>query len=156
MKRAGIPILAVAPVAAAAILAGAAGAAAPTITVTASTHAAKAQSVRFVLTLRYRMQCGYPGVTPLVVTLPGAVPARVSAASVLVDDQPARGVTVRGHRLTISLPERPGVLCHVIGPGTLKVVFTAGAKLANPPRAGSYTVLAVKGTLTAATRFVVR
>ena len=121
----------------------------------ASSHAANAHDVALSVTLGYDMQCGYPGEEPLVVTFPRALPT-IARAAVLVDGKPARAVSVHGRTLTVRMRQKPQVMCDVIAPGTLKVVVTKAAHLANPATPGSYRITAAKGDLLAAARFVVR
>jgi hypothetical protein len=109
------------------------------MTVTASPHAAGARGVRLTVTLRYEMQCGYPGAGALVVTFPRAVklPARFPAASVRLAGRPVVA-RVRGRKVTVRVGPHKGLMCDLIGPGSLKLAFTQAAKLANPGQAGSY------------------
>lgn len=112
---------------------------APSMTVADSSHAAKAHRVRLTLTFRYEMQCGYPGAGPLVVTFPAALtlPKRFGAHAVELAGKAVRAKR-KGHRVTVTVPPPSGVLCGMIGPGSLTLVFTRKAKLGNPARAGSY------------------
>jgi hypothetical protein len=119
------------------------------MTVADSSHAAQAHRVRLTLTFRYRMQCGYPGAGPLVVTFPSALklPKRFGAHSVKLAGK-AVAAQRKGHRVTVSVPPPKGVLCGTVGPGSVTLVFTRKAKLANPPRAGSYRFTATHTTHT--------
>jgi hypothetical protein len=112
---------------------------AQSMAVAASSHTAGAQRVHLTLTFRYEMQCGYAGAGPLVVTFPSALklPKRFAAHSVKLAGE-AVAAKRRGHRVTVTVPPPTGVLCGTIGPGSLRLVFTRKAKLANPLRAGSY------------------
>jgi hypothetical protein len=121
----------------------------------ASSHAANAHDVAISVTLGYDMQCGYPGAEPLVITFPRALPP-VARAAVLVDGKPARAVSVHGRTLTVQMRRKPQVLCDVIARGTLKVVVTKAAHLANPATPGSYRITAAKAEMLAAARFAVR
>jgi hypothetical protein len=109
------------------------------MSVTASPQAASAHRVRIALTLQYRMQCNYPGAGPLVVTFPKAlkVPKQLAAGAVRLAGKPI-AATVDGRQVTVTIKPHVGVLCGMVGPGLLKLVFTPKAKLANPSRAGSY------------------
>lgn len=109
------------------------------MTVAASPHSAAAHRVRISLILRYEMQCGYPGAGPLVVTFPSAVqlPKRFGAHAVKLAGKPVAAKR-RGRRVTVTVPPPKGVLCGMVGPGTVKLVFTRKAKLTNPARPGSY------------------
>ncbi len=116
------------------------------MTVTASTHDAKARAVRFTVTLRYEMQCAYPGPGPLVVTFPSALkpPADFAAGTVLLSGKPV-AATVSGRQVAVTVPPHKGMLCDIVAPGSLTLVFTHAAKLANPARAGSYRFTATHG-----------
>ena len=142
-------------VASLALVAGAA-AAGDGMTVTLSSHATSARGVRLTVVLRYEVQCGYPGAAPVVLTLPGRVPAAVPAASVLVNRKPARKVAVRGHNVTVTMPPPPQILCDSITLGRLTLVFTQGAALENPAAAGSYLVQAHKGSLAFSSRIAIK
>jgi hypothetical protein len=109
------------------------------MTVTASPRATGAHAVRLTLILRYEMQCSYPGAGPLVVTFPSAVklPQRFAAGAVNLAKKPV-AAHVSGRRVTVTVPRHKGVLCDLIGPGSLTLTFTRAAKLANPARAGAY------------------
>lgn len=109
------------------------------MTVTASPRAARAHAVRLVVTLRYEMQCGYPGKGPLVVTFPAAMklPHRFTARAVKLAGKPI-AAKVEGRHVTVTIPPHKGVLCNLIAPGSLTLTFTHAARLANPARAGSY------------------
>jgi len=116
-----------------------AGSKPPSMTVTASPHAAGAQGIRLTLTLRYEMQCNYPGAGPLVVTFPAALrlPQQFAAGAVeLAGKQVA--AKVDGRHVTVAVAPHTGILCDVMGPGSLTLVFTPAARLANPARAGYY------------------
>ena len=107
--------------------------------VTASPRLARAHAVRLELILRYEMQCGYPGRGPLVVTFPAAVklPQRFAVGAVRLAGKPI-SAEVKGRRLTVTVPPHKGVLCSLIGLGSVTLGFTRAAKLTNPARAGSY------------------
>lgn len=123
---------------------------------TSSSYAAGARGVRLTVVLRYEIQCGYPGATPVELTLPGRVPAKVRTSTVLVNGKPTRSVTVHAHELTIAMPQRPKIMCDSITLGRLTLVLTAGAGVANPTAAGSYSVRASKGSLRFAARLAIR
>ena len=124
--------------------------------VTSSSYVAGARGVRLTVVLHYEIQCGYPGATPVELTLPGHVPATVRTSTVLVDGKPTRSVTVHGHQLTIAMPPPREVMCDSITMGRLTLVLTAGAGVANPTAAGSYSVHASKGSLQFAARLAIR
>jgi hypothetical protein len=109
------------------------------MTVTASPSTAGAQRVRLTLTMRYQMQCGYPGEGPLVVTFPRAVklPKRFPAGTVRLG---TKAIPAKRHRrnVTVTIPPPTSTLCGVIAPGSLVLTFTRAAKLGNPARAGAY------------------
>lgn len=109
------------------------------MTVSASPQGASAHHIRLTLTLRYQMQCNYPGAGPLVVTFPKAlkVPKQLAAGAVQLAGKPIAG-KVDGRQVTVTIKPPTGVLCGAMGPGTLKLVFTRKANLANPKRPGSY------------------
>jgi hypothetical protein len=109
------------------------------MSVLASPHTPAAHSVRLLVTLRYDMQCNYPGAGPLVVTFPSAmkVPHRFAAGTVkLAGKQIA--ATVNRRRVTVTVPPPSGTLCSLRGPGSVTLTFTRAAKLANPARPGSF------------------
>ena len=142
--------------AAALVLVTGAAAASGDMTVTASSHAAAAKSVRLTAVLQYEMQCGYPGFTPAQLTLPGVVPTRIARTTVLVNGKAARRVTVRGRVVSVGMPARPQIMCDVIGPGRLTIVLTPSAGVANPAKAGSYRVVARKGSSTFSAQLAIR
>ncbi|MGD0714222.1 MAG: hypothetical protein ABSB24_08575 [Gaiellaceae bacterium] len=111
-------------------------------TAVAAPTTAGARPVALTLKLRYEMQCGRPGPGPLVVSLPAAerVPHTIVRGSVLVDGKPPASASVTGHVIVLTLPPQRGVICMVIGPGTLTAVFTRAAGLGNPAVAGSYPI----------------
>ena len=128
----------------------------PQMTVTASPDAASAHGPRLVLSLRYQMQCGYPGVGPLVVRFPRAVrlPRRFTAGAVRLSGKPI-ATTRAGRQVTVTIAP-PGQLCGLIGPGSLKLVFTRKAKLVNPRRAGSYLITATHANHTFRATLVIK
>jgi hypothetical protein len=130
---------------------------AQTLAVTVSTHHAGARPVTVELVLRYEMQCGWPGPGTLTIRFPSAVvlPKSLSESAVLVDARPATSVQMKGHVVTLGLPKRPRIMCDVIGPGTLKVVFTRAANLGNPKATGRYEVTATHPTVSVAGRLVI-
>ncbi len=114
------------------------------MTVAVSTNAAGADQVKLTLTMRYEMQCGYPGAGPLVITLPSAetVPTAFPKKSVVVGGI-AAVTKVSGHTVTVTIPKYKGFICDVMGPGKLQVIFTSRAGLGNPASAGSYRITAL-------------
>lgn len=121
----------------------------PSATVAASSHRAGARPVALTLRIRYEMQCGWPGAGPLTIRLPDAmvVPTALARSAVLLDGKPAASVGHRGHRIVLGLPPRPQILCDVIGPGALTIVFTRRARFGNPSIAGIYRLRVTKGSL---------
>jgi hypothetical protein len=111
-----------------------------------SSNKAGARSVGLTLTLRYEMQCGSPGQGPVSVTLPAtmSVPARIAAASVLVDGKTAPSIGRSGARILVGLPPQPRIMCDSITIGTLTIAFTKAAGLGNPKSAGTYAVSAAR------------
>jgi hypothetical protein len=124
--------------------AGLAGASLPlnSMTVTTSKAAAGARHVTLTVTLKYEMQCDYAGAGPVVVTFPAAVklPKAFAAGSVLLSGKQT-AATVSGHDVTVMVAPHTGVMCDVMGPGSLVITFAPTAKLKNPP-AGSYSFAA--------------
>ncbi|HEX4521844.1 MAG TPA: hypothetical protein VH063_19980 [Gaiellaceae bacterium] len=111
----------------------------PAMTVSAAPQVASAHAVRLEVTLRYQMQCGYPGKGPLRVTFPSAMSLPQSFASRAVRLNGKRiAARVKGRRVSVSVPPPKGVLCNTIGPGSVTLAFTRAAKLRNPSRPGSY------------------
>jgi hypothetical protein len=115
-----------------------------TMTVTLSSHRVSARHVVLRATLRYEMQCGYPGEAPVRLTVP-APPGKLARTAVRVNGKPARSLRVAGRIVTIAMPKRPQILCDAIGPGTLVLRLTG---LRNPAAAGTYRVAALKGRQT--------
>jgi hypothetical protein len=108
--------------------------------VSASPKTARAHRVQLKLTLRYQMQCGYPGKGPLVVTFPSALkhPRRFAANAVRLNGKPITAKVDR-RKVTVTIPPQTGgPQCGVIGPGSVVLTFTHSARLVNPARAGSY------------------
>ena len=111
----------------------------PSMLVTSSPHTARAHKVRLTVTLRYEMQCGYPGAGPLSVTFPSAMkpPRRFASAAVKLNKK-SIAATVKGRRVTVTIPPPTGVLCDLRGPGSVTLEFTRAAKLTNPAQPGLY------------------
>jgi hypothetical protein len=109
------------------------------MTVTAAPHAAAAQAVRLTVTLHYEMQCGYAGAGPLVVTFPAAVklPQRFAKGAVQLAGKSVAAL-VQARRVTVLIPPHKGLMCDLMGPGSVALTFTKAAKVANPAKAGSY------------------
>ncbi|HXY80128.1 MAG TPA: hypothetical protein VEH55_02060 [Gaiellaceae bacterium] len=111
-------------------------------TATAMPATAGARSVRLTLTVRFEMQCGRPGAGPVVVSLPAAerVPHTIARRDVSLGGKPPLRASISGHVVVLTLPPQRGVICDVIGPGTLTVGFAPAVGLGNPPTGGSYPV----------------
>jgi hypothetical protein len=107
-----------------------------------STVRAGARPVALTLRLRYEMICGRPGAGAVVVVLPQAVsvPASIAPAAVLVNGHRTSRVRVSGHTVSIALPAKGGITCHVVAPGVLELVFTRSARLGNPAASGTYAI----------------
>lgn len=122
---------------------------APPMTVAASPHTARAHRVRLSVTLRYRMQCGYPGAGSLVVTFPSALklPKQFASGTVKLAGK-ATPASVKGRSVAGTVPLPKGVLCGTLAPGSVTLLFTRAAQLANPVRAGSYRFTATHGKRT--------
>lgn len=127
------------------------------MTVASSPRAAGAHRVRLSVTLRYQMQCSYPGAGDLTVTFPAAVklPKRFAAGTIKLAGKPI-AATVKARKVTVSIPPPQGVLCGTVGPGSVTLVFTHKAKLSNPAQAGSYAFTAVHQKLTFAAKLAVK
>jgi hypothetical protein len=126
------------------------------MTVAASPRTAGAHRVRLTLTLRYRMQCGYPGEGRLAVTFPSAfrLPKRFVAGSVRLAGK-SIAAKVHGRKVTVTIPAPDGALCGVIGPGSVVLRFTHAAKIVNPSQAGSYRFTASHGRRTFTARLAI-
>ena len=109
------------------------------MTVATSSAAPGAQDVELRVTLRYQMQCGYPGAGPLTVTFPDAMapPSSFAAKSVLLSGKPV-AARVAGSKVIVTVPMHRGLMCDVIGPGKVVLTFTHAAGLANPASPGTY------------------
>jgi hypothetical protein len=110
------------------------------ISLAASSLQVGAHPVALTFTFRYEMQCGDPGTGPVVLQFPAAmsVPSRVAKGSVLLNGTAPSSVAVKGAKITVGIPPRSGVMCDVIGPGTLTVVLERSAGIGNPKSAGTY------------------
>lgn len=112
------------------------------LTAVASPQGAGARPVQLTLTGRAELQCGRVGPGPVVVTLPAGerMPATIPAAAVSVNGTTPAAVTRNGRAVSLTLPRPRGVICDVIGPGTVTVSFRRAAALGNPAKPGLYTV----------------
>jgi hypothetical protein len=100
--------------------------------------------VAVTIAMHYEMQCGWPGPGVLTIRFPNAMvlPKQLALTAVLVDKKLATGVGIAGRTVSVPLPERPRIMCDVIGPGTVTVSFSRAARIGNPKAAGSYTLAA--------------
>lgn len=123
-----------------------------------SSERAGARPVALTLKLTYEMQCGYPGPGPVLIDFPKQerVPGVLASSRVLVDGHRARAVGVSGHTVSVGLAPPPQIMCDVIGPGRLTILFTRAAGFGNPVRAGRYTITATRGTSAFSARFTIR
>jgi hypothetical protein len=130
------------------VLTASASAATPvgSATAAATPQAAGAMPAGLKMTLTLELQCGKPGPTPIVVSLPRAwrVPKTVTRAAVWIDSIHPNEVNVSNHTVTLK-PVPPHGACTVVAPGTITVKFTRAAKLGNPRNAGRYTIRASIG-----------
>jgi len=126
------------------------------MTITASPDTVRAHT-RLGVTLRYEMQCGYPGAGPLVVKFPAALklPSRFAAGSVRLGGK-AIAAKIRGRRVTVTIPPPTGTLCGTIGPGRAVLTFTHAAELVTPARPGSYSFRATHGTHAFAAKLAIK
>jgi hypothetical protein len=127
------------------------------MTVTASPQTASAHGVRLAVTLRYQMQCNYPGAGALVITFPKALkpPKKLAAGSVRMAGKPI-AAEVDGRQVTVTIPAPTGTLCGIVGPGLLKLAFTPKAHLSNPSRPGSYRFAATHTSHTFAAKLAIK
>jgi hypothetical protein len=123
---------------AAALIASVAGTAAADDVHTANavvTPGLVAHRATLTLKLHFEMTCGKPGPGPVTIDLPAKMQAMPSLA-VRVGTAPTTSA-VKGHRVTVQLPQPHGISCMVIAPGTLTLNL-AGVR--NPRSAGTYFV----------------
>jgi hypothetical protein len=109
------------------------------MSVIASPHTPSSHAVRLLVTLRYDMQCNYPGAGSLVVTFPSAMklPHRFAAGTIKLAGKPI-AATIAARRVAVTVPPPSGTLCSLRGPGSVTLTFTRAAKLVNPARTGSF------------------
>ncbi|MGD0167273.1 MAG: hypothetical protein ABSC51_08295 [Gaiellaceae bacterium] len=129
----------------------------PAASVSSSPSRAGARAVVLTLRLHYEMQCGYPGQGPVVIGFPAQMrlPRTLHASSVLVNGKPTSRVEISRNQVSVPLPRRSDILCDVLAPGTLTIVFNRSASLGNPSRAGRYLVTARRGSLRFLARLVI-
>lgn len=102
-----------------------------------------ARPVELRLSLEVELQCGRLQGRSILVALPAAmhVASSIPRSAVLVNGRPVAALSVTGH--SVGLTTRPasgGVICDVMAPGKVSIVFTRAAGLGNPGAAGTYTV----------------
>jgi hypothetical protein len=109
------------------------------MTVAATPPVAGARGIRLSLTLHYFMQCGYAGAGPLVVTFPKGlkVPEQFPTGAITLAGKPV-AANVDRRRVTVTVAPHKGMICDVMGRGSLTLAFSRAANLANPVRPGSY------------------
>lgn len=125
--------------AALALVPTAAGATGGGVAVSDSSSRPGARPVQLSLTFRTMLQCGSAaGVWN--VTLPAAahVPSSVDAGAVLVNRRAASKVAVDANRISVTVARSGGILCDIVAPGKVTLVFTRSAALGNPAHAGRY------------------
>jgi hypothetical protein len=131
----------------AALATGAAAFAAPPVaeaqdsaSVVVSNAHAGARPVALAVSLRTELQCGRLRGGTLALIFPAAVrlPPAIAASTVAVDGVRPRSVKLVQRTLTITMPLPTGVMCNVIGPGTVKILVSRGALIGNPMSAGTY------------------
>jgi len=127
-------------------------------TVSLSSARAGAGPVVVTVELGYTMQCGYPGPGPVLVGFPRQVrvPSVLPPSRVLVDGRPAPTVAVSGRTVSVGLAPPPQVMCDVLGPGRLTIVFRRAAGFGNPVRAGNYAITVRRGTALFSAPFTIR
>jgi hypothetical protein len=114
---------------------------APTMSVALSSARGGARPIVLTLRVHYEMQCSWPGPGSLQFRFPaGMLPTRLPAGAVLVNGKAASTATSSAspRDVAVGLPPRPQIMCDVIGPGTVTVVFTRAARIGNPKAPGSY------------------
>ena len=126
------------------------------LTVGVSSPHAGARGVVLKLEFTTELQCGRPIGPPIVVALPAAehVPRRISRSSILVSGTAPEAVSVLRHSVLMKI-SRPQVICDVIGPGPVTILFTRAAKLGNPAQRGTYHASVRRGTQTVRGTFTV-
>lgn len=113
--------------------------------------------MRLTLKATFELQCGWPGPS-LAVRFPAGerLPATIAPAAVLVNGIAPASVARSGDTVTLTLAQPPGPMCLVIGPGEARVVFTRGARIENPRRAGRYPIAVRHGGESASAAFRIR
>jgi hypothetical protein len=126
-------------------------------TAAAAPSRAGARPVTLTLTIEVELQCGRLPRGPILVSLPGAMRLGASLArtAVLLDGKPAAAVTLAGRSIGIGVPRPTGIVCDVMSPGKVAIVFTRAAHVGNPPVAGRYAVTIRAGGTSGTARLVV-
>jgi len=111
---------------------------------------AGARPVTLTLTIEVELQCGRLQNGPILVSLPAAmrIGASLARTAVLLDGKPPAAVSLAGHSIAIGVPPRTGILCDVMSPGKVTIVFTRAAGFGNPSDAGRYAVTVRTGRTT--------
>jgi hypothetical protein len=118
-------------------------------TAAAEPAAPGARPVRLVLSLRdSELQCGRLRSRTVIVTTPSALrlPARIARSAVRIGGSTPATIVVSGHTIAMSLAPSIGLTCNVIGPGSVRIVFSPAAGLGNPASAGRYRIGVAAGT----------
>ena len=68
----------------------------------------------------------------------------------------AVAASIAAHNVTVTVPPPKGVLCSMLGPGSVTLVFTTAAGLRNPARPGSYRFRATHARHTFSARLAVK
>jgi hypothetical protein len=118
---------------------------------------AGARPVTLTLTIEVELQCGRLQHGPIVVSLPEKMRLGASLArtAVLLDGKPSATVSLTGHSVGIGVPPRAGIVCDVMSPGKLEIVFTPAAHFGNPPAPGRYAVTIRAGGTSGTAQLVV-
>lgn len=70
------------------------------------------------------------------------------ASAIAVQGKPPSSVKLANRTLSITVARPTGVMCNVIGPGTVKILVSRAAQLGNPATAGTYKLAVHYGTET--------
>ncbi|MBV8064639.1 MAG: hypothetical protein JOY73_03865 [Actinobacteria bacterium] len=110
---------------------------------------AAAQPVQLTVTIKTELQCGRIRAGSILVTLPSAMRlgASIPRDSVTLNGAAPASMAVTGHIVALKVAPKPGIICDVIGPGVIRIVFARSAGLGNPMDAGSYAVTVHSGTV---------
>ncbi len=110
---------------------------------------AAAKPVQLTVSIKTELQCGRIRAGSILVTLPAAmrVGGSIPRESVTLNGAAPASMAVTGHIVALKVAPKPGIICDVIGPGVIKIVFARSAGLGNPMHAGSYAVTVHSGTV---------